>query len=271
VCYDIAPAPLERGAGDPVPEKEKTLSRSLRPLLVSLALMAALGAGGARSAQPSNTIYLPRVVGVPANLGEQRTGRATYYEATGDGNCMFGPSPHDLMVAAISHEDYSVPGHAAYCGAYVEVTGELGSVVVRIVDKCPDAACTRGHLDLSPQAFARIAPIVKGIVPITWRVVSPNLGRAMAYHIKPGSNQWWTAIQARYHRNPIVKMEFRNAAGQWAAMERQDYNYFVGENMGPGPYTLRVTDRYGNGVTDSDIVLAEDVETPGNGQFPFGP
>ncbi|MBC8074895.1 MAG: hypothetical protein H7Y32_02365 [Chloroflexales bacterium] len=233
--------------------------------------MAALSTTGARSAQPSTSVYLPLVVGKPAQSAEQRTGRATYYDATGDGNCSFGPSPNDLLVAAISHEDYSVPGPAAYCGVYVEVTGELGSVVVRVVDKCPDTQCREGHLDVSPQAFAKIAPIAKGIVPITWRVVSPNLGRSMAYHIKPGSNQWWTAIQVRYHRNPIVKLEYRGGAGQWVTMQRQDYNYFVGSSMGPGPYTLRVTDRYGNVAEDSGIVLAEDVETPGKGQFPPGP
>jgi expansin len=247
------------------------MTRALRPFLLALALMAALGSSGAKSAQPSNTAYLPLVVGPPAGQTEQRTGRATYYDATGDGSCMFGPSPSDLMVAAISHEDYNTPGLAAYCGAYVEVTGELGSVVVRIVDMCPDLGCTKGHLDLSEQAFAKIAPIVKGIVPITWRVVSPNLGRPIAYHFNPDSHQWWTAIQVRYHRNPIVKMEYRNGAGQWVAMQRQQYNYFTGSNMGVGPYTLRVTDRYGNVVQDSGIPLAPDDETASKGQFPPGP
>ena len=247
------------------------MARVLRPFLLTFALLTALGATSARSAQQSSSVYLPLVVGKPAQAAEQRTGRATYYDATGDGNCSFGPSPNDLLVAAISHEDYNTPAPAAYCGAYVEVTGELGSVVVRIVDKCPDAQCTKGHLDLSPQAFAKIAPLAKGIVPISWRVVSPNIGRALAYHIKPGSNQWWTAIQVRYHRNPIVKLEYRTSVGQWVTMQRQDYNYFVGTNMGVGPYTLRVTDRYGNVVEDSGIVLAEGVETGGKGQFPPGP
>ncbi len=131
--------------------------------------------------------------------------------------------------------------------------------------------CTRGHLDLSPQAFARIAPLEKGIVPITWRVISPELGRNVAYHVKEGSNRWWTAIQVRYHRNPLVKLEYRNAAGQWLPLVRQDYNYFVGRDMGPGPYTLRVTDAYGNVITDSGIVLGDGVETPGQSQFPPGP
>ena len=247
------------------------MTRARRPLLLTLVLLTVLGATNVRSAQQSTSVYLPLVMGKPAQSAEQRTGRATYYDANGDGNCSFGPSPNDLMVAAISHEDYGVPAPAAYCGAYVEVTGELGSAVVRIVDKCPDAQCTKGHLDLSPQAFAKIAPLAKGIVPISWRVVSPNLGRALAYQIKPGSNQWWTAIQVRYHRNPIVKLEYRSGAGQWVTMQRQDYNYFVGTNMGLGPYTLRVTDRYGNVVEDTGIVLAEGVETVGKGQFPPGP
>ncbi|MFQ3660891.1 MAG: expansin EXLX1 family cellulose-binding protein [Chloroflexaceae bacterium] len=256
------------------------MTHMLRAVLLMMAALSALGSLATSVAQPRNTVHLPLVTAGARPQNELRTGRATYYEATGDGNCSFGPSPGDLLVAAISHQDYGNPdpegnpaaGPAAvYCGAYVEVFGELGSVVVRIVDKCPDALCTRGHLDLSRQAFARIAPLERGIVPITWRVISPELGRNVAYRIKEGSNRWWTAIQVRYHRNPIVKLEYRNAAGQWLPLVRQDYNYFVGRDMGPGPYTLRVTDAYGNVVTDSGIVLGDGVETPGQSQFPPGP
>lgn len=253
---------------------------ALRVILGALTALVVLSGLMPAMAQTRSAVYLPLVIGGARPSAEVRVGRATYYEATGDGNCMFGPSPNDLMVAAISHEDYGNPdpegnpagGPAAvYCGAYVEVTGELGSVVVRIVDKCPDALCTRGHLDLSRQAFARIAPLERGIVPITWRVVSPDLGRNVVYRVKEGSNPWWTAIQVRYHRNPIVKLEYRNAAGQWIPLVRQDYNYFVGRGMGPGPYTVRVTDAYGNVITDSGIVLGDGVETPGQSQFPPGP
>lgn len=252
----------------------------IRPVLVALLLLVTLGsATSATVAQQRTQVFLPLVSDV-RQQNELRTGRATYYDATGDGNCSFGPTPNDLLVAAISYEDYGNPNPegnpaggpaAVYCGAYLEVTGERGSVVVRVVDKCPDAICTRGHLDLSPQAFARIAPLEKGIVPITWRVISPDLGRNLAYRVKEGSNQWWTAIQVRYHRNPIVKLEYRTSAGQWVTMVRQDYNYFVGVNMGLGPYTLRVTDAYGNVITDSGIVFGQGLETPGRSQFPPGP
>jgi expansin (peptidoglycan-binding protein) len=42
-------------------------------------------------------------------------------------------------------------------------------VVVRIVDLCP--GCGLGDLDLSMTAFAKIAPLSRGRVPITWHFV----------------------------------------------------------------------------------------------------
>jgi expansin len=41
--------------------------------------------------------------------------------------------------------------------------------------------------------------------------------------------------------------------------------------MGKGPFTLRVTDRYGNVLEDRGIPLIEDRETAGQAQFPAGP
>jgi expansin len=216
-------------------------------------------------------VYLPlvRTPDAPAPQNPLREGRATYYAATGAGSCSFDPSPNDLMVAAISYVDY---GDADYCGAYVEVYGPEGTVTVRIVDKCPDAQCAAGHLDLSREAFARIAPLERGIVPITWRVVSPDLTGPIAYHFKQGSNQWWTAVQVRNHRNPLVKLEYRTSPGAWIAAPRVDYNFFLeASGMGPGPYTFRVTDSYGNVLEDTGITFVEGGVVPGAAQFPPWP
>ncbi|MCZ7669084.1 MAG: RlpA-like double-psi beta-barrel domain-containing protein [Chloroflexi bacterium] len=91
--------------------------------------------------------YLPLIVkSGTVSFGPVHQGNATYYNATGAGNCLFPATPNDLMVAAINHVEYGV---ADFCGAFVRVTGRKGSVVVRIVDKCPDAGCIVGHLDLS--------------------------------------------------------------------------------------------------------------------------
>ncbi|HMQ31268.1 MAG TPA: expansin EXLX1 family cellulose-binding protein [Chloroflexaceae bacterium] len=257
----------------------------VRIAMLALALAGALGASSIAIGQAQQRrAFLPMVVttgssqpGTPDT--PVLTGEATYYwEANGDGSCMFGPSPDDLMVAALAYHNYSDPGPAAWCGAYVEVKGPDATIVVRIVDKCPDVyvppdrGCNVNHLDLSPQAFGKIAAMERGRVPITWRVISPELTGPIAYHFKDGSNQWWTAVQVRNHRNPVATLEYRNGAGQWVQVPRTDYNFFVRESgMGPGPYTFRVTDIYGNQLIDSGIRHAENATIPGSAQFPPGP
>ena len=210
-------------------------------------------------------IYLPLVMTNRQN--PLHTGIATYYYADGSGACGFDPSPNDLMVAALNAEEYD---NAAYCGAYVQVTGRKGTITVRIVDLCPE--CLAGHLDLSLQAFALIDDVPLGRVPITWRIISPAIAGPIAYHFKDGSNQWWTAVQIRNHRNPIAKFEYWNGSA-WITVPRVSYNYFVQTNpgMGVGPYSFRVTDMYGNPLTDSGIPFIENGTVNGSGQFPPGP
>jgi expansin (peptidoglycan-binding protein) len=207
------------------------------------------------------------VLNSQVNSNPIHQGIATYYDATGAGACSFDPSPQDLMVAAMNAEQYD---NAAVCGAYLFVTGPLGAVTVRIVDLCPE--CLAGHLDLSREAFAQIAELPQGRVPITWQLVSPALNGPIAYHFKDGSNQWWTAVQIRNHRNPVAKLEYLNG-DQWVTVPRTAYNYFVQTDpgMGPGPYTFRVTDTYGNQLIDSGIPHIENGTINGAAQFPPGP
>lgn len=210
----------------------------------------------------STTVFLPVIQNSAPDVFH--TGEGTYYDATGAGNCSFDPSPQDLMVAAMNHTDYA---QAALCGAYVEVIGPKGSVTVKIVDRCPE--CAPGDIDLSKEAFALIADLVAGRVPIRWRIVSPELQGPIVYRFKEGSNPYWTAVQIRNHRNPVARFEYRVSAGAFKAVPRTDYNYFVeDQGMGAGPYTFRVTDIYGNVLQDSGMPFVEGGEIPGSAQFP---
>jgi expansin (peptidoglycan-binding protein) len=232
----------------------------------------------APAAIDDNPIYLPGVFAVitssispapplPFDPNAVHSGEGTYYNANGGGNCSFDPSPGDLMVAALNTPDYH---DSLLCGAYIEVTGPNGSVVVRVVDRCPE--CPAGDVDMSQQAFERIAALVAGRVPITWRLLSPALSGPIAYRFKEGSNQWWTAVQIRNHRNPIYSVEARASDGSFYPLERQSYNYFVAfSGLGVGPVTLRVTDIYGNTITDSGIGWAEAAQINGSAQFPPAP
>lgn len=217
--------------------------------------------------ETSCTLWLPVVLQQKAAANPVHQGIATYYDATGAGACSFDPSPDDLMVTAMNAEEYD---HSNVCGEYVQVIGPKGTVTVRIVDLCP--GCLAGHLDLSKEAFAQIADLSQGRVGITWQLVSPDIAGPIAYHFKDGSNQWWTAVQVRNHRNPIAKFEYLKD-NQWVSVPRTAYNYFVqtSPGMGPGPYTFRVTDYYGNTLVDSGIPHVENGTINGAAQFPFGP
>lgn len=194
-----------------------------------------------------------------------RQGQATYYTATGLGNCSI-PVPSDLLFGAMNNPDYAT---ADYCGAFVKITGPLGSVTVQITDRCPE--CQTGHIDLSPQAFDRIANRVTGIVPISWQLISnPATTGKVSYHFKDGSSQWWTAVQPRNHRNAIAKFEYRMGQAAYKVAPRFIFNYFIAEaGMGTGPYSFRTTDVYGNIIVDENIVLGDNVIRTGTQQFPY--
>jgi expansin (peptidoglycan-binding protein) len=47
------------------------------------------------------------------------------------------------------------------------------------------------------------------------------------------------------------------------------YNYFVWDSgLGPGPYSFRVTDEYGQVLTDTGIAFVEAGDRAGARQFP---
>jgi expansin (peptidoglycan-binding protein) len=192
------------------------------------------------------------------------TGDGTFYGATGAGACSFDPSPNDLMVGAMNAVDWN---GSAPCGACAHLKGPKGEVTIRVVDLCPE--CKHGDIDLSEEAFAKIADPVDGRVTINWQYVPCDVQGPIVYHFKEGSNQWWTAVQIRNHRHPIAKFEWRSDDGAWHEVQRLDYNYFVEDKgMGPGPYTLRVTDTLGHVLEDTGIPFKEAGDSPGKDQFP---
>jgi expansin (peptidoglycan-binding protein) len=192
------------------------------------------------------------------------SGEATYYAADGSGNCSFEPSPDDLRVAALNTEDYA---GSALCGACLSVHGPDGSITVRIVDRCP--GCAKGDIDLSESAFAAIAPLERGRVPVSWSLVPCEVSGPISYRFKEGSSQWWTGIQVRNHRFPVGQLEVRGDAGAYRIIARQPYNYFVeADGLGPGPYALRLTDLLGHVIEEPSVALGDAEERAGSVQFP---
>lgn len=196
-------------------------------------------------------------------IGDFKTGLITYYNATGAGACSFDASPQDLDVAAIAQGEFLNSGA---CGSCAEVQGPLGTVRVRIVDVCPGCT-TAGHLDLSREAFAKIAKPIDGRVAVKWRFVSCPVTGPIQYRFKTGSSQYWTAIQVRNHALPIKKLEYMSN-GKWVEVPRLSYNYFVqASGMGTGTLRVRVTASNGQVLEDTLPSIQAEKTFPGKAQF----
>ncbi|MFF3908324.1 expansin EXLX1 family cellulose-binding protein [Streptomyces sp. NPDC001848] len=198
---------------------------------------------------------------IKPGVGHQ--GVATAYAAgDGNGSCLYGPSD-DVMIAAMNVTDYE---SAEACGAYVLVRAAGGATItVRIVNECP-WPCAPGQLDLSRQAFAKLADLSVGRLPITWSLLSPDLPGTIAIRYKTGSTKWWCGIQVIGHRNPVAALEVRTAGG-WRQLPRTDYNYFLSADGTGCGGALRITDIYGERLTVDGIAVRPDVAQPTGVQF----
>lgn len=200
--------------------------------------------------------------------GTVHTGEGTYYGGGYVGGCaMLDPVSSDYWIVAMNLADYN---DAQLAGAYLEVTGELGTINMLVTDLLPEGK--KGDLDLYVDAFPLIAPAVKGRVPVSWKIVPLDTAEnaPVSYKYKKGTTEFWCGIQVRNHRYPITRLEYLDENGQFQEINRRPYNYFESDKMGKGPFTFRITDIYGQMIVDENIPLSsDDTEIiQGHVQFP---
>lgn len=194
--------------------------------------------------------------------GATYSGVATFYDSDGTGACLYDASS-DVLTGAMNHTDYET---AKACGAYVQVRAANGTTItVRITNECP-GDCAPGQIDLSAQAFAKLAAPSAGRIPITWRLASPSNPGTLSIRYKTGSTRYWCGLQVIGHRNPLARLEVRTGAG-WHQLARTDYNYFLSENGSGCGGSIRITDIYGQRLTVDGIAIRPDVAQPTRVQF----
>ncbi len=200
--------------------------------------------------------------------GTIHTGDGTYYGGGYVGGCaMLDPVSTDYWIVAMNLADYN---DAQLAGAFLEVTGELGTINMLVTDLLPEGK--KGDLDLYVDAFPLIAPKEKGRVPVSWKIVPLDTAEnaPVCYKWKEGTTEFWCGVQVRNHRYPITKLEYLNGNGEFVEIKRRPYNYFESMEMGKGPFTFRITDIYGQVIIDENIPLStDDTEIiQGHVQFP---
>ncbi|MFJ3664917.1 expansin EXLX1 family cellulose-binding protein [Streptomyces sp. NPDC090106] len=254
-----APAPSEPASASPSASASASVSPS--------ASRTAAPASGA-SKRPATT-PTREAAAVPAGAplagrivpGRTYQGVATFYDtADGDGACTFGPTD-DTMTAAMNHTDYET---SKACGAYVVVRAGGASVTVRITNECPE--CGPGDIDLSPQAFAKLAAPVTGRISVTWTLTSPADAGTLSLRYKTGSSAYWCGVQVLGHRNPVARLEVSSGGG-WTALPRTEYDYFLSEQGTGCGGTIRITDIYGERLTVQALPVRPDTVQPTRVQF----
>lgn len=195
--------------------------------------------------------------------GVSYNGVATEYAAAdGDGACLFGPSS-TMMIAAMNYTDYE---NSKACGDHILVRASDGaSITVLITNECP-LPCAPGQLDLSQQAFAKLANPTAGRISVTWQLLSPGDSGTISLRYKTGSTQWWCGIQVMGERNPVAELEVRTGNG-WTQLPRTSYNYFLSASGTGCGDEIRVTDIYGQQLTASGISIEPDVVQATQVQF----
>lgn len=200
--------------------------------------------------------------------GTVHTGDGTFYGGGYEGGCaMLDPVSRDYWIVAMNLADYN---DAQLAGAYIEVTGELGTINMLVTDLLPEGK--KGDLDLYTDAFPLIAPAEKGRVPVSWKIIPLDSAEnaPVSYKYKEGTTEYWCGIQVRNHRYPITKLEYLDENGEFIEIKRRPYNYFESDGMGKGPFMFRITDIYGQVIIDENIPLSyDDTEIiQGHVQFP---
>lgn len=215
------------------------------------------------------SLHAPNSGEILEEKGTVHSGFATFYGGGYEGGCaMLDPiSKDDYWITAMNIFDYN---NAQLAGAFLEVTGELGTIQVLVTDLLPEGQ--KGDLDLYVDAFPLIAPAEKGKVPVTWKIIPLDSAAdaPVSYKYKVGTTEFWCGVQVRNHRYPIAKLEYLDEkTGEFVEIERRNYNYFESDSMGAGPFTFRITDIYGSVIVDENIPLTPDEIQVGHVQFPL--
>ncbi|HZC63907.1 MAG TPA: expansin EXLX1 family cellulose-binding protein, partial [Streptosporangiaceae bacterium] len=211
---------------------------------------------GTGTATGTSAVTTGAVTGAAA--GAQTSGEATHYELAsgGMGNCSYPSPPAGQLYVALPPSEY---GAAAACGSYLQVSGPDGSVTVEVVDQCPE--CQAGHIDLSEQAFAKIAPLSTGLVPVTYHTIAdPPLPAPLSMLVKAGSSAYYLALLPINNGNPLATVAVSQGSGGWQELSRTTYGYWLASSgAGPGPFSVRLTDSLGHQATVHGITISPGV------------
>ncbi|KAH7348068.1 RlpA-like double-psi beta-barrel-protein domain-containing protein-containing protein [Pyrenochaeta sp. MPI-SDFR-AT-0127] len=206
-------------------------------------------------AEPSAAPEPPKEV--DSSAAGSKKGDATFYGGNvGGGMCSFTgyTIPRGLFGTALSDSNWA---GGANCGACVQVTGPSGTkITAMVVDQCP--GCGPNHVDLFPDAFARLAEPSKGVIPVSWDIVSCGITTPIVLKNKEGTSKFWFSMQVMNSNIPVSKLEVSTDGGKtWKATTRKEYNFFEqSSGFGTDSVDVKVTSTKGGSIVVKGVSIA---------------
>lgn len=186
---------------------------------------------------------------------------ATYFSGSTLGDCSFPAAEPGEFVVFLSSDLYEVEK----CGMCMEVVGDSGNVLARVVGEC--ATCSTNSLDFNPDAYAELNDLSIGVSSVSWQMQECPLFEKILIEFAPGSNQWWASVIIEHHVYPIASVEYWDGA-VYQNLPRSSANHFESAGgMGAGPFQFRITDVFGHQVTVNNVPLLNGAVYNTNTQF----
>jgi expansin (peptidoglycan-binding protein) len=263
VAYSVAYTPIPQSEAAKSYEAAASASTAAMPTSQYEAPAAASSAAAAPSAYP-----ITRKATAAATSANTKSGQATFYGGNVSGGmCSFTgyTIPAGIYGTALSDANWD---SAANCGSCVSVTGPSGTkVTAMIVDQCP--GCGTNHLDLFPDAFAKLAAPSKGEIDVTWNIVPCGITSPIVLKNKEGTSKFWFSMQVMNSNVPISKLEVSVDGGKtWKATTRKDYNFFENPaGFGADSVDVKVTSTSGSAIVVKSVSIAPKSTKTGPSNF----
>jgi expansin (peptidoglycan-binding protein) len=213
-----------------------------------------------------NAIEMPAPSSAPLVSRASNSGEATFYGGAVDGGmCSFTgyKIPSNLFGTALSDSNWA---GGASCGVCVSVTGPTGTKVkAMVVDQCP--GCGPNHLDLFPDAFAKLASPSAGVIPVSWEEVPCGITTPIVLKNKSGTSPYWFSMQVMNANVKIAKLEVSTDGGKsWKSTTRKAYNFFENPaGFGTQTVDVRVTSASGQAIVVKGVdVKPDSLKTAGS-------
>ena len=209
-------------------------------------------------------------LGNELSLGVEYQGRATFYDAANPAGGKVNSGYDNLTgsalagITAINNVQWN--GSEA-SGGFLEVSGPkqregAAPIIVQIADQLVERA---DGLDLSAEAFAKVAEPIDGIVNIDYELIGPgddfvtpygySIGQGIVVEGIPESNPNYGALRLNNHRYPVESVDMLTEDGGVIPLSRGSDNRFTLDTGSAiyGGQDLLVTDIFGQQVTLNDI------------------